>query len=56
MAPLPERLGRVTALVDTEPEAVALVRMRAAETTGRPPGSDVLVIPQARKPAGYLRS
>ena len=43
VAPLLERLGHVTALVDTEPEAVALARLRAAETIGRPLGSDEFV-------------
>jgi len=39
VAPLLDRLGSVTALIDIEPEAVALARLRAAETTGRPLGS-----------------
>jgi len=30
-------------LIDIEPEAVALARLRAAETTGRPLGSDEFV-------------
>jgi hypothetical protein len=30
-------------LIDTEPEEVALARLRAAETTGRPLGSDDFV-------------
>ena len=43
VAPLLERLGSVTALIDTEPEEEALARLRAAETTGRPLGSDEFV-------------
>ena len=43
VGPLLDRLGRVTALIDTEPEATALARLRAAETTGRPLGSDDFV-------------
>jgi hypothetical protein len=39
VAPLLERLGDVTALVDTEPDAAALACLRMAETTGRPLGS-----------------
>ena len=42
-APLLERLGSMTALIDTEPEEVALARLRAAELTGRPLGSDDFV-------------
>jgi len=38
-----DRLGSVTALIDIEPEAVALALLRAAETTGRPLGSDDFV-------------
>jgi hypothetical protein len=36
VAPLIERLGRIDALIDVEPEAAVLARVRAAETTGRP--------------------
>ena len=36
-------VGSVTALIDIEPEAVALALLRAAETTGRPLGSDDFV-------------
>ena len=43
VAPLLERLGGVTALIDTGPEEVALTRLRAAEATGRPLGSDDFV-------------
>jgi len=43
VAPLLDRLGSVTALIDTEPEAEALARLRAAETIGRPLGSDKFV-------------
>ena len=43
VAPLLDRLGSVTALIDIEPEAVALARLRAAETTGRPLGADEFV-------------
>jgi putative transposase len=43
VAPLLDRLGGVTALIDIEPEAVALALLRAAETTGRPLGSDDFV-------------
>ena len=43
VAPLLDRLGSVTGLIDIEREAVALARLRAAETTGRPLGSDDLV-------------
>ena len=39
VAPLLDRLGSVTALIDIEPEAVALARLRIAETAGRPLGS-----------------
>jgi len=39
VAPLLDRLGSVIALIDTE--AVALARLRAAETTGRPLGITV---------------
>jgi putative transposase len=43
VAPLLERLGHITTLVDTEPEEAALTNLRAAETTGRPLGSDEFV-------------
>jgi len=43
VAPLLDRLGSVTALIDTESEAEALARLRAAETIGRPLGSDEFV-------------
>jgi putative transposase len=43
VAPLLEWLGSVTALVDIEPEEAALARLRAAETNGRPLGSDEFV-------------
>ena len=43
VAPLLERLGSMTRLVDTEPEEVALARLRAAELTERPLGSDDFV-------------
>jgi len=43
VAPLLERLGHITALIDTEPEGIALARLRAAETTGRPLGADDFV-------------
>jgi len=43
VAPLLERLGSITTLIDTEPEEVALARLRAAELTGRPLGSDDFV-------------
>ena len=43
VAPLLDRLGSVTALIDTEPEAEALARLRAAETIVRPLGSDEFV-------------
>ena len=43
VAPLLDRLGSVAASIDIEPEAVALARLRAAETTGRPLGSDGFV-------------
>jgi putative transposase len=43
VAPLLDRLGSITALVDTEPEEIALTRLRAAEATGRPLGSDDFV-------------
>jgi putative transposase len=43
VAPLLERLGSVTALIDTEPEEIALARLRGAEATGRPLGSDGFV-------------
>jgi putative transposase len=43
VAPLLDRLGSITALVDAEPEEIALSRLRAAEATGRPLGSDDFV-------------
>jgi putative transposase len=43
VAPLLDRLGSVTALIDIEPDAVALARLRAAETSGRLLGSDEFV-------------
>ena len=43
IAPLLDRLGSITAFIDIEPEAVALALLRAAETTGRPLGSDDFV-------------
>ena len=43
VAPLLDRLGSVTALIDTAPAAVALARLQAAETTGRPLGSEDFV-------------
>ena len=43
VAPLLDRLGSITGLIDIEPEAVALARLQAAETTGRPLGSDDFV-------------
>ena len=43
VAPLLERLGSITTLIDTEPEEAALARLRAAEATGRPLGSDDFV-------------
>ena len=43
VAPFLERLGSMTRLVDTEPEEVALARLRAAELTERPLGSDDFV-------------
>jgi putative transposase len=43
VAPLLQRLGRITALVDIEPEETALARLRTAEATGRPLGSDEFV-------------
>jgi hypothetical protein len=41
--PMLERLGRITALVDSEPEETALTRLRTSEATGRPLGSDEFV-------------
>jgi len=43
VAPLLDRLGDATALIDTESEAAVLARLRQAETTGRPLGSDAFV-------------
>jgi hypothetical protein len=43
VAPLLERLGSITTLIDTEPEEAALARVRAAEATGRPLGPDDFV-------------
>jgi len=43
VAPLLERLGGTTALVDTESDEIALTRLRAAEATGRPLGSHEFV-------------
>ena len=43
VAPLLERPGSMTTLLDTEPEEMALARLRAAELTGRPLGSDDFV-------------
>jgi hypothetical protein len=41
--PLIERLGSITALVDIEPEDSPLTRLRSAEATGRPLGSNEFV-------------
>ena len=38
--PLLDRVGRFTDLIGPEPDAAALVRLRAAQGTGRPLGSD----------------
>ena len=43
VAPLIARLGRITALIDIDPDAAAVARLRAAESTGRPLGSDEFV-------------
>ena len=43
VAPLLERLGSITTLIDIEPEDAALARLRAAELTGCPVGSDDFV-------------
>jgi putative transposase len=43
VAPLLQRFGSVATLIDLEPEAAAPARLRAAETTGRPLGSDDLM-------------
>jgi putative transposase len=43
VAPLLERLGRVTALIDIAPAEVELARLRGAEAAGRPLGSDDFV-------------
>jgi len=48
VAPLLDRLGRVTALIHIEPETLALARLRAAETIGRPLGSDDSFLRRAR--------
>jgi len=42
VAPLLEHLGSITTLIDTEPQEAALARLRAAELTGRPRGSNEL--------------
>jgi hypothetical protein len=41
--PLIERLGRITALIDVEPEAAVLAQLRGAESTGRPLSADACV-------------
>ena len=51
VAPLLERLGHITALVDTEPEE----NLRAAEATGRPLGSDEFVAQRERHMQRRLR-
>lgn len=43
VAPLLARLGRIDALVDVDEDIQALARLRAAESTGRPLGSDAFV-------------
>jgi hypothetical protein len=48
-------LGRITALVDTEPEQTALARLRATEATGRPLGSDEFVMQLERLMERRLR-
>src|SRR5687768_2445101 len=55
VAPLLERLGHITTLVDTEPEETALTRLRAAEATGRPLGSDEFVTQLERHMQRRLR-
>ncbi len=49
VAPLIERLGRIDALIDIEPDADAIGRLRAAESTGRPLGSDAFVAELERR-------
>ena len=55
VAPLLGRLGHTTTLVDTEPEETALTRLRAAEATGRPLGSDEFVAQLERHMQRRLR-
>ncbi len=43
MAPLIERLGRITALIDSEPEQGCFDALRAAGSHGRPLGSDSFI-------------
>jgi hypothetical protein len=43
VAPLLERFGSITTLIDSETEDAALACLRAAEVTGRPLGSDNFV-------------
>jgi len=55
VSPLIARLGRITALVDTEPEASAVAALRAAESTGRPLGEDDFVADLERRLGRKLR-
>jgi len=55
VSPLIARLGRITALVDTEPEASAVAALRAAESTGRPLGADDFVADLERRLGRKLR-
>ena len=55
VSPLIARLGRITALVDTEPEASAVAALRAAESIGRPLGADDFVADLERRLGRKLR-
>jgi putative transposase len=55
VAPLIERLGRITALIETEPETGAFAALRAAESHGRPLGSDSFVAGLERRLRRRLR-
>jgi putative transposase len=44
VAPLIERLRRITALIDIEPEQGCFDALRAAESHGRPLGSDSFIV------------
>ena len=49
VAPLVERLGRIGALIEIEPDPDAVGRLRAAESSGRPLGSSLFVADLERR-------